>query len=129
MRQGTARGEKPLHWVGPSRNDLLEFPAAVVDTIGWALSVAQFGATHPSAKPWKGEGTGIFELVESFDGNAYRAVYAVRFSRAVYVLHCFQKKSPRGIATARTDVDLVRQRLRAAGRDYEDRYAKAKERR
>jgi phage-related protein len=117
-------GEKPLFWVGSARDDLLEFPDEVKDHIGIALSVAQFGGIHPSAKPWKGEGPGVFEIVEDHRGDAYRALYTVRFEDAVYVLHAFQKKSPRGIRTARKDVDLIARRLRAAREDYEARYGK-----
>ena len=90
------------------------------------MGVAQFGGRHPAAKPWKGQGPGVFEIVERHDGNAYRAVYTVRFEEIVYVLHAFQKKSPRGIKTARRDIDLVQQRLRVAQQDYEARYGKAK---
>ncbi len=89
--------------------------------MGYALGVAQLGGKHPRAKPWKGEGAGVFELVESYDGNAYRAIYAVRFEDAVYVLHAFQKKSPSGIRTSRTDIDLVAARLALARKDYEAR--------
>jgi phage-related protein len=99
----------------------IAFPDAVKDEMGFALGVAQLGGKHPKAKPWKGEGPGVFELVESFDGNAYRAVYTVRFENAVYVLHAFQKKSPTGIRTATTDVDLVAARLKLARTDYEGR--------
>ncbi len=76
-------GEKPLFWVGPAKNDLLDFPEAAKDEIGVALSVAQFGGKHPKAKPWKGEGPGVFEIVEDNWGDTYRAVYTVRFSQAV----------------------------------------------
>jgi phage-related protein len=93
-------GEKPLLWVGSFREDLLRFPEAVKDNIGAALSLAQFGGKHPAAKPWKGEGPGVFEIVDDFMGNTYRAVYTVRFAEASYVLHAFQKKSPKGIKTA-----------------------------
>jgi len=123
MRRPVA-GETPLYWVGASKRDLMRFPEPVKDSIGIALSVAQFGGKHPAAKPWKGEGPGVLEIVESHDGDAYRAVYTVRFSRAIYVLHCFQKKSHSGIKTPRSDVDLVSQRLRLAQQDYEDRYGK-----
>lgn len=119
-------GEKPLYWVGSSKKDLLAFPEAVKDSIGAALSVAQFGGKHPAAKPWKGEGPGVLEVVESYDGNTYRAVYTVRLEAAVYVLHAFQKESPKGIRTARSDVDLVSKRLRTATTDYEERYGKGK---
>ena len=55
--------EKPLHWVGSSKADLIGFPAGVVDDFGYALSVVQFGGTPPSAKAWKGEGSGVQESV------------------------------------------------------------------
>ncbi len=55
---------------------------------------------------------------------ACRAVYTVRFAKAVYVLHCFQKKSPSGVKTAKTDVDLIGQRLKAAHQHYEANYGK-----
>jgi phage-related protein len=117
-------GEKPLFWVGPSKRDLLAFPEPVKDEIGFCLSVAQFGAKHPKAKPWKGEGPGVLEIVEDHRGDTYRAVYAVKFAHAVYVLHAFQKKSPKGRKTAQTDVGLISRRLKAASEDYEARYGK-----
>jgi phage-related protein len=110
--------EKPVQWIGSSKRDYLAFPDPVKDEMGYALGVAQLGGKHPKAKPWKGEGAGVFELVESFDGNAYRAVYTVRFSDVVYVLHAFQKKSPSGIRTAQTDIDLVAARLKQAQADH-----------
>jgi len=88
--------EKPLHWVGSSKKDLLAFPEEVIDDIGYALGVVQLGGTSPSAKSWKVEGPGVLEIVKGFRGDAYRVVYSVRFKEAVYVLHCFQKKSPSG---------------------------------
>ncbi len=122
----TAPGEKPLFWVASAKSDLLRFPEAVKDDIGVALSVAQFGGKHPSAKPWKGEGPGVFEVVSNYRSDTYRAAYAVRFEGAVYVLQAFQKKSPTGIKTAKGDVELVARRLRSAREDYEVRYGKGK---
>ena len=122
MRERPAPGEKALLWMGSSKRSLLRFPPPVVDQIGTALSVAQFGGKHPSAKPWKGEGPGVFEIIEHYDRSTYRAVYTVRFANAIYVLHCFQKKSPRGIRTAKQDVDLISRRLADARIDYEMRY-------
>jgi len=90
--------------------------------VGFALSAAQFGGKHHSAKPWKGEGPGVLEIVTNYDGDTFRAVYTVRFSDAVYVLHAFQKKSPHGIATRLSDVALIRERLKAARQDYEERH-------
>jgi phage-related protein len=126
MSRLLVQGEKPLAWVGSAKRDFLEFPDPVLAEMGNALGVAQFGGKHPSAKPWKGEGAGVFEIVEESDGNAYRAVYTVRFRKAVYVLHVFQKKSPKGIKTARSDVELVGQRLKVAREDYEARYGQQK---
>jgi phage-related protein len=124
VRSRSPRNEKPLHWVGSSKRDLLEFPESVVDDIGYALGVVQFGGYPPSAKPWRGLGPGVSEIVEDDAGGTYRAVYTVRFSKAIYVLHAFQKKSPSGIRTARQDIELIEERLKAAKRDYEARYGK-----
>ncbi len=124
MRSRIELDERPLHWVASSKKDLLAMPSSAIRAIGMALGVAQYGGKHPSAKPWKGQGPGIFEVVEDFDGDAFRAIYTVRFAKAVYVLHCFQKKSPTGIKTAKSDIHLVLQRLKAAQREYESRYGK-----
>jgi phage-related protein len=118
-----ASSEKPLHWVGSSKKDLLSFPAAVVDDFGYTLGVVQMGGVPRSAKPWKGEGAGVLELVEHRRGDTWRVVYTVRFLKAVYVLHFFQKKSSAGVRTARTDIELIHQRLKTAQADYEVRYA------
>ena len=86
--------------------------------------MAQFGGKHPKAKPWKGQGSGVFEVVEDFAGDTFRAVYPVSFREAIYVLHAFQKKSPKGTKTARTDVALIARRLKIAREDYEARHGK-----
>ena len=122
MARVLRQGERPLDWIGSSKKDFLAFPTRVKDEMGAALGVAQFGGKHPSAKPWKGLGSGVFEIVENFDGNTYRAVYAIRFLEVIYVLHAFQKKSPQGVKTALLDVDLVERRLKLSQRDYEVRY-------
>ena len=124
MREHRPREEKPLHWVGSAKKDLLGFPEQVMDDVGFALGVVQYGGHPPSAKPWKGLGPGVLEIVENDGSGTYRAVYTVRFRKAVYVLHAFHKKSPSGIRTARTDVKLVATRLSDAMRDYEERYGK-----
>ena len=124
MRDHLAFGEKPLDWVGSSKHDFLTFPPPVQRDIGNALGLAQLGGKHPKAKPWKGEGPGVFEVVDDFDGDTFRAVYTVRFRHVVYVLHAFRKKSPRGRKTARTDIELIARRLRLARQDYEARHGK-----
>lgn len=106
---------KPLLWVGSAKKDLQAMPDEVQDTFGYALHLAQTGAKHAHAKALKGFGSaGVLEVVESEAGSTYRAVYTVKIAGAVYVLHCFQKKSTSGIATPKPDMDLVRERLKAA---------------
>ena len=113
--------EKTLHWVASAKKDYLNFPSEVQANMGYALGVAQFGGKHPKAKPWKGDGPGVFEIVEDYDGDTYRAVYTVRFADVVYVLHAFQKKSKSRIKTPQEDVDLISKRLKRAREDYENR--------
>jgi phage-related protein len=103
---------KPVVWVGSSLRDLRGFPDDVQGALGYALFQAQIGGKHPAAKPLKGfGGAGVLEIVEDHEGDTYRAVYTVRFSEAVYVLHAFQKKSRRGRATPKAELDLIRARL------------------
>lgn len=124
MSRKSMAGEKPLDWVGSSKKDFLEFPEPVKSEMGNALGLAQFGSKHPTAKPWKGLGSGVFEVVEDHAGDTYRAVYTVRYREVVYVLHAFQKKSPSGIRTAQPDIDLIQRRLKAAQQNYESRFGK-----
>jgi phage-related protein len=106
---------KSLLWVCSSKKDLKQMPADVQDVFGHALDLAERGLKHPEVKPLKGfGGPGVLEVVEDFDTNTYRAVYTVRFDNAVYVLHCFQKKSTSGVKTAQRDIELIRTRLQAA---------------
>ncbi len=107
---------KPIRWVGSSYDDLLALPEEVRREVGYALYVAQNGDKADNAKPLKGMGGGVIEVVENYDGDTYRAVYTVRFASAVYVLHAFQKKSKRGIATPPKDMKLIEARLKAAQR-------------
>ena len=87
--------------------------------MGYALGVAQLGGKHPHAKLWKGEGPGVFEIVEDHRGDTYRAVYTVQFAEVVYVLHAFQKKSKAGIKTPQDEVKLIGERLKRAQQDFE----------
>lgn len=99
-------------------------PEGVVDVVGYALHLAQHGAKHDQAKVLKGFGSaGVLEVLEDDDGSTYRAVYTVRFKNAVYVLHCFQKKSHKGISTPRQEMDVVEARLKLA-RQHAERMAK-----
>lgn len=114
---------KPLEWVGSSRADLAAFPSPVRKEMGHALQLAQTGEKAPHAKPLRGfGGAGVLEVVEHHAGDTYRAVYTVKFSEAVYVLHAFQKKSMRGRETPKHDIDLIKQRLRTAGEMHRQRH-------
>ena len=106
---------KPLYWVGSSLKDLRNSPEGVKDGIGYALELVQRGEKPANAKPLKGfGGASVLEIVEDFDGDTWRAVYTVAIANAVYVLHVFQKKSKKGIATPKKEIDLIRRRLRDA---------------
>src|SRR3989338_7423436 len=114
---------KSLSWIGSSREDIKEFPEEVKQDIGFALFEVQIGQKPAAAKPLKGfGGAGVLEIIENFAGDAYRAVYKVKFPKVVYVLHCFQKKSKHGIKTPQQDIELIKRRLRAAEQDYEENY-------
>lgn len=113
---------RPVVWVGSSHKDLRAFPAPVRRDIGYALYAAQQGETDPAAKPLRGFGGGsVLEIVADHRGDTWRTVYTVRYEEAVYVLHTFQKKSKRGIATVRKDIDMIHQRLAEAERMHRQR--------
>jgi phage-related protein len=109
------KSEKPLAFVGSSKRDLMALPLDVRKFFGHALDFAQRGEQHDAAKVLKGfGGAGVLEVIEDDLGGTFRAVYTVRFVEAVFVLHCFQKKSKSGIATPREDMNLIRERLKVA---------------
>lgn len=96
------------------------FPEPVRSRVGGALWEAQNGGKAPWAKPLHGfGGAGVLEVIDDYDGDTYRAVYTLRFSGVVYVLHAFQKKSKSGIATPRHEIALITQRLKRAKEDYD----------
>ena len=111
---------KSVQWVGASKADLRRFPDHVQHRMGFAIYQAQIGLRHRDAKPLKGFGSGVLEVVSRHDGDTFRAVCTVRFESAVYVLHAFQKKARRGIATPKHELDLVRRRLAVAEQHYRD---------
>ena len=113
---------KPVFWMASSRKDLKAFPKAVQSDVGYALFAAQRGEEYRSVKALKGfGGRSVLEIVAPHDGDTYRAVYTVKFEDAVYVLHAFQKKSTKGIATPQREIDLIRRRLADAELHYRER--------
>jgi len=114
MSSTTQSGPKPLIWIGDSLQTLQSFPENVQDEIGFALFQAQTGKKHIKAKPLTGIGSGVLEVVSDHRGDTFRAVYTVRLAGRVYVLHTFQKKSKTGIATPKSEIDMVKQRLKRA---------------
>ena len=107
--------EKPLEWIANSYKDLMALPPDVRRRFGFALSLAQMGDQDDSAKVLKGfDGAGVLQVVEDDAGGTYRAVYTIKFVEAVFVLHCFQKKSKTRIATPKADMDIIRARLKVA---------------
>ena len=114
--------ERPVVWLGSCRRDLRSFPREVRREIGAALYAAQQGDTDPAAKPMKGfGGASVLEIVSDYQGDAWRAVYTIRFREAVYVLHVFQKKSKRGIATPKQEIEVIKRRLAEAERLHGER--------
>lgn len=105
---------KPVVWVGDSRRQVQGFPAEVRKDIGVSLYDVQKGDTPDAAKPFRGVGSGVFEIVTRFDTDTYRTVYVVQIGRRVYVLHAFQKKSPKGRKTAKQDIELIKRRYARA---------------
>ena len=117
---------KPCIFIGSSLKDLRRFPAKVKNRVGFALGEVQKGGEPAAAKALRGfGGRTVLELVDDFDSDTYRAVYAVRFAGAVYVLHAFQKKAKKGVATPQQDTELIKSRLRDAELHYRDRFERA----
>lgn len=111
---------KPIFWMGSSHKDIQELPDEIQHEFGFALWEVQRGEYPRNAKPLHGfGGGGVLEIRETLRGDAYRAVYTVRFAKAVYVLHVFQKKSKSGSALPQEDIALIKRRLRDAEKDYE----------
>jgi phage-related protein len=110
---------KPIRWLGPTLDDIREFPDAVRRTFGFALEQAQRGGKHPHAKPLQGfRGASVLQISDDFDTDTYRGIYTVRFRDVIYVLHVFKKKSKSGIGTPQGDIDLINTRLKQAEQDY-----------
>jgi len=108
---------RPLVWMGNSKRNIQAFPKGAQKLLGDELQLIQFGGMPKDAKPFRGIGSGVIEIALRYAGDAFRTVVAVQLGEKIYVLHAFQKKSHKGIATPKQDVDVIKQR-----------YAEAKER-
>ncbi|HHL35110.1 MAG TPA: addiction module toxin RelE [Desulfobulbaceae bacterium] len=113
-----ARPLKELRWIGSSYDDFMEFPEQVHDSMGYALHRVQEGKQPRNSKKLKGAQSAAVEIISNHDGDTFRAVYTIKLAGVVYVLHAFKKKSRKGIATPKSDLDLIRQRLQLAEEDY-----------
>lgn len=119
--------KRPIFWVGSSLKDITKMPQEVRDTFNFGLMQAAKGLKHVNAKPVKGfGGNSVLEIVEDHRSGTYRAVYTIRFKKAIYVLHVFQKKSKRKIATPKEEMDLIEERLKRAGREYKEAFGENK---
>jgi len=115
--------KKPTHWIGSSRKNVKGFPKEVRDEIGFSLYAAELGIGLINAVPLVGFGNAkVVEIIVPYDGDAYRAVYTVKFKKAIYVLHAFQKKSKRGIRTPKPELDLIKSRLKLAETHCRENY-------
>jgi len=107
------KAEKDVVWMGSSLRDLRSFPDEVKQVFGTAIYYAQLGGKHPQATPMKGhKGAGVLEIIEDHDKDTYRCMYTVKYENKIYVLHAFQKKSKKGIATPQADIDVINARLK-----------------
>jgi phage-related protein len=119
----TTQQTKPVVWVGSSHEDWKAFPDDVQDVLGYALHLAQRGAKAPNVKPLIGfQGASVLEIRDDYLGDTYRAIYTVKFQEVVYVLHAFQKKSKKGIATPKNEIDLIERRLRKAKEHHDQNH-------
>lgn len=118
--------EKPLIWIGSSKEDLLDLPRKIQREVGYAIYLAQLGLKHTNVKPLTGfGGRGVLEIVEDDAGGTFRAVYTVKFKEAIYVLHAFQKKSKKGRETPKEEMEIIKKRLKMAEYQHEEWLKKA----
>lgn len=114
---------RPIYYLVRAKKDIESFPDGVQKEMLHGLYLAQHGGKHPDAKPLKGfGGAGVLEQVSSHHGDTYRSVYTIRFGKAIYVLHAFQKKSRKGISTPKDEIDLIKRRLQLAEQHYKEHH-------
>jgi len=116
---------RPVVWLGNSKEKLRDFPDGAKKLRGDELQLIQFGGMPKDAKPFKGVGSGVLEIALRYASDAYRVVLAVQIGTRIYILHAFQKKSKKGIATPKRDVDLIKKRY-SEGQELAREYEKTK---
>ncbi|MGO9084454.1 MAG: type II toxin-antitoxin system RelE/ParE family toxin [Candidatus Sulfotelmatobacter sp.] len=110
----TVPSPRPVVWLGDSKENIRDFPEGARKLLGDELQLIQFGGMPKDAKPFKGVGSGVVEIALRYASDAYRVVLALQIGRRLYVLHAFRKKSTKGIATPKRDVDLIKKRYAQA---------------
>jgi phage-related protein len=106
------RNTRKINWVKAALKDFQDFPHDAQNRAAMALTYIAEGATPDIAKPLTGLGSGVWELAIKSRGDAYRVVYALQLAEDIWIVHAFQKKSKKGIATPKPDIDLVRERIK-----------------
>jgi len=106
------RDTRPISWIKAARRDFEDFPEDVQGDMLGARTIAAEGSKSDKAKPFKGVEGGVFEIVLTYRGDAYRVLYAVKIGADIWVIYAFQKKSKTGIKTPQIDVDIIRNRLK-----------------
>jgi phage-related protein len=121
----TPQSLRSVVWLGDSKKNLRDFPDRAQKLLGDELQLIQFGGMPKDARPFKGVGSGIVEIALRYASDAYRVVLALQIGSRIYILHSFQKKSKRGIATPKRDVDLIKKRY-AEAKELAHEYEKTK---
>lgn len=106
------RTTRPVSWISRARKEFEKFPEEAQTICLTALTIAAEGGKADISKPMKGLGSGVFEIALPYRGNAFRVVYAVQIGDDIWVVHAFQKKSAQGIKTRKSDIDLIKDRLK-----------------
>ena len=112
---------KNIEWLGNSKENLTKFPKAVVQEMGYALYLTQIGEHYHKTKPFKGCGSGVYEITTEYKKDAYRSIYIVNMADSIYVVHCFQKKSKTGIKTPKEHIEIIKKRIKLLKANLEKR--------
>jgi len=118
--------KRDLIYIGSTKKDCESLPEDVREIFSTALKMAINGDTHEDTKPFKYHGSGVFEVVCDYRGDAFREIYTVKYEEVVFVIHVFKKKSKKKSETPKPDKELIAKRLQWAGQIYEEQYGRKK---